>query len=374
MSEYSENINFIDLAAQQELIRYQIDNAIKKVLDHGIYIMGPEVSEFELMLKDFTGCNNVITCANGTDALTIALMALDVSTGDAVFVPSFTYVASAEAPAQLGATPFFVDVDLETFNINVDSFKAAIVDSKKMGLNPKVVIPVDLFGYPVKINEIEAIAKEQHIKVVVDAAQSFGGEINKTKVGNFGDITTTSFFPAKPLGCYGDGGAIFTNDDELAEIINSIKLHGKGKQKYDNIRVGVNSRLDTIQAAILIEKLKIFPNELVLRNSIASHYTSLLSNLFQTPYIEEGYQSSWAQYTLRLSNRDAIQAKLKENSIPSVIYYPKAISQQDGYKKFPCVSSGVTNSESLASEVLSLPMYPYMDSKVIERISSIIAS
>ena len=374
MSEYSENINFIDLAAQQDLIRHQIDNAIKKVLDHGVYIMGPEVFEFENMLKDFTGCNNAITCANGTDAITIALMAIGVSTGDAVFVPSFTYVASAEAPAQLGATPFFVDVDEDTFNININSFKTAILDSRKMGLNPKVVIPVDLFGYPSNINEIEEVAKEEDIKIVVDAAQSFGGSIDKTKVGNFGDITTTSFFPAKPLGCYGDGGAIFTGDDELAEIITSIKLHGKGRQKYDNVRIGLNSRLDTIQAAILIEKLKIFPKELLLRNSIAKKYTSLLSDLFITPEISEGYESAWAQYTLRLPNRKEIQEKLKNNNIPSVIYYPKALSQQDGYKHYPCVSSGVAVSEKLTSEVLSLPMYPYIDKKVIERISSVIRS
>jgi len=374
MSEYSENINFIDLAAQQDLIRRQIDNAIKKVLDHGVYIMGPEVFEFENMLRDFTGCNNAITCANGTDAITIALMAIGASTGDAVFVPSFTYVASAEAPAQLGATPFFVDVDEDTFNININSFKTAILDSRKMGLNPKVVIPVDLFGYPSNINEIEEVAKEEDIKIVVDAAQSFGGSIDKTKVGNFGDITTTSFFPAKPLGCYGDGGAIFTGDDELAEIITSIKLHGKGRQKYDNVRIGLNSRLDTIQAAILIEKLKIFPKELLLRNSIAKQYTSLLSDLFITPEISEGYESAWAQYTLRLPNRKEIQEKLKNNNIPSVIYYPKALSQQDGYKHYPCVSSGVAVSEKLTSEVLSLPMYPYIDKKVIERISSVIRS
>lgn len=370
MSEYSAPVQFIDLAAQQAKIRDKIDGAIARVLDHGQYIMGPEVKQFENDLKDFTGAAHALSCANGTDALTLAMMAWGVGPGDAVFVPSFTYVASAETPAQLGATPFFVDVLEDSFNIDPASFAQAIDEAKGQGLRPSVVIPVDLFGQPADFDAITKIAHAANIKVLVDGAQSFGASSHGRKVGTMGDATTTSFFPAKPLGCYGDGGAVFTNDDALAEIINSIRLHGKGSEKYDNVRIGVNSRLDTIQAAILIEKLKIFPGELLARDKVAATYKDGLGDKIKTPRVADGLTSSWAQYTVIVDDRPAIQAKLKESGIPSVVYYPKALTQQDGYSSFPVVSSGVTVSEALAGQVLSLPMHPYLERDEIMRICS----
>tara|TARA_B000000532_G_C18864505_1_gene405627 strand:+ start:665 stop:1813 length:1149 start_codon:yes stop_codon:yes gene_type:complete len=369
MNEYHIPVSFIDLKEQQALIKNDLDRAIQKVLDHGQYIMGPEVKVFEKMLEDFVSSRYAISCANGTDALSVVLMAWNVGQGDAVFVPSFTYVASAEAPAQLGATPFFVDVDENSFNIDPISFKKAIVESKKIGLKPKVVIAVDLFGRPSDIEAIIEIAHSEKIKVLTDAAQSFGSKFKDYFIGSLGDATTTSFFPAKPLGCYGDGGAIFTNSDEDHEIINSIKLHGKGSQKYDNIRVGLNSRLDTIQAAILIEKLKIFPNELRLRQKIATKYNTALSDFVITPSIPDYVKSAWAQYTIIVKKRDKLKAYLHEQGIPSIIYYPIPLSKQIGYSHFPCVSSGLPISENLSKKVLSLPMSPYMSDETIYKIS-----
>ena len=376
MNEYSEPTQFIDLAAQQKQIRLQLDRAIKKVLDHGQYIMGPEVREFEGQLREFTGAEHALSCANGTDALTLVLMAWGVSPGDAVFVPSFTYVATAEAPAQLGATPFFVDVIEDTFNIDPDSFKQAIIDCRKLGLNPSVVIAVDLFGQPADVDAIEEIAHAENIKVLVDGAQSFGATSKGRRVGSMGDATTTSFFPAKPLGCYGDGGAIFTSNHRDAEIINSIRLHGKGAQKYDNIRVGLNSRLDTFQAAILIEKLKIFPKELEMRTEVARLYGELLSRICDVPRLIEGNTSAWAQYTLKVSNRDSVQNLLKSDGIPTVVYYPIPLSKQIGYQNYPAVTTGVDSSSSLSDCVLSLPMHPYLSSKsqiqIVERLTAAI--
>ncbi len=366
MSEYSVPTKFIDLAAQQKLIRPELEAAILKVLDHGQYIMGPEVYEFEANLREFTGAKHALTCANGTDALTIVLMAWGVGRGDAVFVPSFTYVASAEAPAQLGATPFFVDVCEDSFNIDPKSFKQAIIDCQSQGLNPAVVIPVDLFGQPASTDLITSIAHSEGIKVLVDGAQSFGATDAGRRVGTLGDATTTSFFPAKPLGCYGDGGAIFTDNPDLAAAINSIRLHGKGTEKYDNVVIGVNSRLDTIQAAILIEKLKIFPKELVLRNQVAKKYSQMLELEFNVPNVSEQLVSTWAQYTLVVKDRGALQKKLNANNIPTAIYYPKALSQQSGYCHFPRVSSGLPVSEKLSGQVLSLPMHPYLSSTQVK--------
>ena len=360
MSEYSAPVQFIDLKAQQSRIRAEIDTAIGAVLDHGQYIMGPEVKQFERDLQAFTGAKHALTCANGTDALTLVMMAWGVGPGDAVFVPSFTYVASAEAPAQLGATPFFVDVLEGSFNLDPASFARAIDEARQKGLTPKLVIPVDLFGQPADIDAITQIAHAASIKVLVDGAQSFGASSQGRRVGTMGDATTTSFFPAKPLGCYGDGGAVFTQDDALADLINSIRLHGKGTEKYDNVRIGVNSRLDTIQAAILIEKLKIFSDELELRNQVAAIYSEGLSAHYAPPQIGEGLTSAWAQYTLIVDDRPSVQARLKEAGIPGVIYYPKSLTQQSGYKDFPIVSSGVPVSDGLPSKVLSLPMHPYL--------------
>ena len=376
MSEYTAPVNFIDLVAQQSVIRDKVDHAISKVLDHGQYIMGPEVKEFENDLKLFTGVEHALTCANGTDALTLVMMAMDVGPGDAVFIPSFTYVASAETPAQLGATPFFVDVKKDTFNLCSESLKQAILDAREMNLNPSLVIAVDLFGQPANIKSIYEVTRNENIKVIVDGAQSFGACINHKKVGNFGDATTTSFFPAKPLGCYGDGGAVLTNDEELSHLVNSIRLHGKGTEKYDNVRIGVNSRLDTIQAAILIEKLKIFPGEIQKRNDVANTYNDgfMGSSGIITPIVLKNTSSVWAQYTLRLNNRDKIKSELSKNNIPSVVYYPKSLTQQEGYKDFPVVSSGVKVSDDLPSEVLSLPMHPYLEKDILDKIIDVISN
>ena len=364
----TEQISFIDLKRQQQKIRSELDCAIKNVLDHGKYIMGPEVSIFEKDIRDFCNSKYAITCANGTDALTMVLMAWGIGPGDAVFVPNFTYVATAEAPAQLGATPFFVDVNEDTFNMSFESFKSSISDAIKLGLNPKVVIPVDLFGRPSNFEEINQIARSKNIKVLIDAAQSFGGNYKGKCVGSMGDATTTSFFPAKPLGCYGDGGAVFTQNKSLSELLNSIRFHGKGDEKYDNVRVGINSRLDTLQAAILIEKLKIFRQELELRQKVADFYNSELSGIFNVPRIDNDFKSSWAQYTLIVENRDELQKKLNKNGIPSVVYYPKSLSQQEGYKDYPCSSSGLKISEELANKVLSLPMHPYIELNELEKV------
>lgn len=368
-SEYSAPTQFIDLAAQQSSIRDEIELAVMKVLDHGQYIMGPEVIDLESQLATYTGAHHVLTCANGTDALTLVLMAWGVGAGDAVFVPSFTYVASAEAPAQLGSTPFFVDVSERSFNMDPESFKQAIIDAREVGLNPKVVIPVDLFGCPARIDEISDIARENQIKVLVDGAQSFGATSAGRCVGTMGDATTTSFFPAKPLGCYGDGGAVFTNDEADAAVINSIRLHGKGSEKYDNVRVGLNSRLDTIQAAILIEKLKVFPAEIKARDVVAKRYTAALDSIVETPRLDENVSSAWAQYTISVDSRDTVQRRLKEAGIPSVIYYPNPLSKQSGYKQYPSVSTGVLRSEQLSKRVLSLPMHPYLSEPEQTRIT-----
>jgi len=377
MGEYSEPMQFIDLSAQQKLIRPQLEAAILRVLDHGQYIMGPEVKEFEADLREFTGAKHALTCANGTDALTLVLMAWGIGLGDAVFVPSFTYVATAEAPAQLGATPFFVDVCEDTFNIDPQSFKQAVIDCRRLGLNPAVVIAVDLFGQPADVDTIAEIAHAEGVKVLVDGAQSFGAISKGRRVGMMGDATTTSFFPAKPLGGYGDGGAVFTQNDEDAHLINSIRLHGKGFQKYDNVRVGLNSRLDTIQAAILIEKLKIFPAELKSRSLVAERYTSILngSNIVVCPIKKENTTSAWAQYTVKIEKyRSEYKDKLARTNVPTVIYYPIPLCAQDGYTKFPRVSSGTQVSREMSQQVLSLPMHPYLDLNNVNLIAKTLIS
>jgi len=361
MRDYNLKTEFIDLKFQQQLIRDKIFNRIETVLNHGQYIMGPEVKEFEHELEVFTGCKHALTCANGTDALSLVLMAWGIGPGDAVFVPSFTYVATSEAPAQLGATPFFVDVLKETFNLDPKSFEQSIHEAIKIGLRPAVVIPVDLFGQPADVDAISAIAKAANIKVLIDGAQSFGASNKDRMVGTMGDATTTSFFPAKPLGCYGDGGAIFTADDELAQLVGSIRLHGRGEEKYDNVRIGLNSRLDTLQAAILIEKLKIFPEEFKLRQKVAKSYYSSLPDHIELPKVQKGIVSSWAQFTVLVEDRSAFKSELDKKGIPSAVYYPKALSKQIGYCKYPIVSTGAQISEMLADHVISLPMHPYID-------------
>lgn len=354
-------IQFIDLAAQYQHLKTKIDQRVQTVLDHGHYIMGPEVQELEQELAKYVGVKHAITCANGTDALTLAMMVLDIKAGDAVFCPTFTFFATAEVVAYEGATPVFVDSDEATFNIcPVDLEKriqATITEGK---LTPKAIIAVDLFGLPANYPEIQKIADKYNLKLVEDAAQGFGGSIDGKRAGSFGDIATTSFFPAKPLGCYGDGGAIFTNNDEYAELLKSYRVHGKGKDKYDNIRIGMNSRLDTIQAAVLLEKLAEFPTELINRNKAADNYEKTLSDKYQTPQVPTGYVSSWAQYTLVSSDRDADMAAYKEQGIPTMIYYGTCMHQQTAFSMLGYQAGDFPIAEKLAKSVFSLPMHPYL--------------
>ena len=355
-------MQFIDLQSQYQHLKKRIDTRISQVLDHGKYIMGPEVQELETKLAEYVGVKHAITCANGTDALTLSLLALDVKPGDAVFCPTFTFFATAEVIAFAHATPVFVDSEKSTFNICPIDLERRIKDVIAKGtLTPKAIIAVDLFGLPANYLELEKIAKKYKLKLVEDAAQGFGGEINGSKAGSFGDIATTSFFPAKPLGCYGDGGAIFTDNDEYAELIKSYRVHGKGQDKYDNIRIGMNSRLDTIQAAILLEKLAEFPQELVSRNEAASRYEEVLSVRHKTPQVPEGFLSSWAQYTLVDENRDAVMAAYKQKGIPVVIYYAKCMHQQTAFKVLTHKEDCFPIAEQLAKQVFSLPMHPYLE-------------
>ncbi|WP_419797118.1 MAG: DegT/DnrJ/EryC1/StrS family aminotransferase [Terasakiella sp.] len=362
------SIPFIDLKAQRDRIRDKVDAAIAKVIDHGAFIMGPEVGEFESKLTDFTGADHVLSCANGTDALQLVLMAEGVGPGDAVFVPAMTFVATAEVVPLLGATPFFVDVLPDTFNMDPNSLKQAVLDARAQGLTPKIVIPVDLFGQPADYDQINPIAAENDMIVVADSAQGLGGSLNGVRVGKLATWTTTSFFPAKPLGCYGDGGAVMTDDPERAAVIKSLRVHGKGGDKYDNVRVGINSRLDTLQAAILIEKLAIFEDELKARDRIAQRYSEKLNAHIQTPRVMQKATSSWAQYTLVSEGRDQLQTSLKEQGVPSVFYYPIALNQQTGYAAYPCCQQGVGVSEKLAKSVISLPMHPYLEEETQDMI------
>lgn len=354
-------IQFIDLAAQYQHLKTKIDARIKTVLDHGKYIMGPEVQELESELANYVGVKHVITCANGTDALTLAMMVLGIKPGDAVFCPTFTFFATAEVIAYEGATPVFVDSDEATFNIcPIDLEKRIQATIAEGELIPKAIIAVDLFGLPANYPEIQKIADKYNLKLVEDAAQGFGGSIDGKRAGSFGDIATTSFFPAKPLGCYGDGGAVFTNNDEYAELLKSYRVHGKGKDKYDNVRIGMNSRLDTIQAAILLEKLAEFPIELINRNKAADYYEKTLSVKYQTPQVPAGYVSSWAQYTLVSANRDAEMAKYKEQAIPTMIYYATCLHEQSAFKELGYKVGDLPVAEKLAKSVFSLPMHPYI--------------
>jgi dTDP-4-amino-4,6-dideoxygalactose transaminase len=357
-------IEFIDLAAQQARLRTGIDAAITRVLDHGQYIMGPEVAELEGALAALTGAKHVVSCASGTDALLIGMMALGLKPGDAVLCPGFTYTATPEAIALLGATPIFIDVDAGDFNLDPAQIAAGIALAKEKGLNPVGLIAVDLFGLPADYDAIRTAAGDMWI--MADAAQSFGASTPAGRVGTFGTITATSFFPAKPLGCYGDGGAIFTDDDALASICRSIRLHGRSTvDKYDIERIGVNGRLDTIQAAILLQKLTVFEEEVVLRNGVAARYSEALADLTVVPPVPEGVTSVWAQYTIKVApaRRDAIQAALKAAGVPTGVYYPRPLHHQGAYRHYPFVGNGLPTSEALSAEVLSLPMHPYLSAE-----------
>jgi dTDP-4-amino-4,6-dideoxygalactose transaminase len=363
-------IEFIDLGAQRRRLGRRIDEAILQVVDHGKYIMGPEVAAIERDLAGFCGAKHVLSCANGTDALGLALMAQRIEPGQAVLVPSFTFAATAEVVAWFDAVPIFVDVLEDTFNIEPASIEAGIMTAKRLGLVPAGIIPVDLFGLPANYDEILAIAAAHRLWVICDAAQSFGASYRGRRVGTIGDITTTSFFPAKPLGCYGDGGAIFTGDDDAAAVLKSLRVHGQGADKYDNVRIGMNARLDTIQAAVLREKLTVFGDEIEARNRAAARYNEMLEGLVTVPTIPAGHTSVWAQYTVRLTgrDRDAVAAKLKASGVPTAVYYAKPLHDQMAYRDYPRAGNGLPVSDRLAAEVLSLPMHPYLDEDIQDRI------
>jgi dTDP-4-amino-4,6-dideoxygalactose transaminase len=363
-------IPFIDVAAQRRRLGSAIDDAVARVLAHCQFVMGPEVQAFEKDLAAFCGVKHAISCASGTDALLLVLMAKGIGRGDAVFCPAFTFCATAEVVALLGATPIFVDINETTFNIEVASLKRAIPVTKQKGLKPKAVIPVDLFGLPADHDAVAAFAKAEGLFVLDDAAQGFGGTYKGRKVGTLAPATATSFFPAKPLGCFGDGGAVMTDDDVLAEIIRSLRVHGQGTDRYDNVRIGVTGRLDTMQAAILIEKLKIFEDEIAARNRVAHRYNEALSGVAVVPKVPEGYTSVWAQYTIRLKpgRRDKLAADLKAQGIPTAIYYPRPLHKLAAYTSFPLAEGGVPVCEKLADEVISLPMHAYLDAPTQDRV------
>ena len=364
-------IEFIDLGAQRRRLGRRIDEAILRVVDHGRYIMGPEVAEFETRLGAFCGARHVLSCANGTDALGLALMVKGLKPGQAVLVPSFTFAATAEVVAWFDAVPVFVDVREDTFNMDPASLEAGIATAKRLGLEPVGVIPVDLFGLPAEYDEILSIAAAQRLWVICDAAQSFGAAYKDRNVGTIGDMTTTSFFPAKPLGCYGDGGAVLVDDDDVFAVLKSLRVHGQGSDKYDNVRIGMNARLDTIQAAVLSQKLTIFADEIAARNRIAARYDSLLEDVVAVPKIPTGLTSIWAQYTVRLPSgrdRDVVAAKLKASGVPTAVYYAKPLHGQSAYRDYPAAGNGLPVCDRLASEVLSLPMHPYLDEVTQQRI------
>ena len=365
-------IEFIDLGAQRRRIGQRMDDAVLRVVNHGKYIMGPEVAELEKKLSAFCGAKHVLSCANGTDALGLGLMALNVKPGDAILCPSFTFAATAEVIAWYGATAIFVDVFDDTFNMDPASLEAGIETAKRRGLKPVGVIPVDLFGQPADFDAIEPIARANKMWIMSDAAQSFGATYKDRKVGTMGQITTTSFFPAKPLGCYGDGGAVFTDDDKLIEVLRSLRVHGQGTDKYDNVRIGMNGRLDTMQAAVLIEKLAIFADEIVARDRVANAYNEALKDVAIVPRVKPGYTSVWAQYTIRMPgrDRDKIAAALKAQGIPTAIYYSKPLHVQTAYRDYPVAGNGLPVSDRLAKEVLALPMHPYLDEATQGRIVS----
>jgi dTDP-4-amino-4,6-dideoxygalactose transaminase len=363
-------VPFIDLTAQRRRLGRAVDEAIARVTEHCQFVMGPEVRALEADLAAFCGARHAISCASGTDALLLVLMAHGIGPGDAVICPSFTFCATAEVAVLLGATPVFAEVDAETFNINAASARQAVATARARGLTPRAFIVVDLFGLPADHDAIAEIAKAEDMFVLDDAAQAFGATYKGRALGQIAHATATSFFPAKPLGCYGDGGAIFTDDDALAETIKSLRIHGQGTDKYDNVRIGITGRLDTMQAAVLIEKLKIFPDEIRARQQVADRYAAGLKSVAIVPTVPAGSTSVWAQYTIRLKagTRDRLAEALKAEGIPTAIYYPKPLHRQTAYRQFPAVEGGLPVSDRLADEVISLPMHPYLEQPTQDRI------
>ncbi|MFU0506429.1 DegT/DnrJ/EryC1/StrS family aminotransferase [Pseudaminobacter sp. NGMCC 1.201702] len=372
-------MQFIDLGAQRERIREKLRAAMESVVDDGRYILGPQVTEFEKQIAAYVGTKHAIACANGTDALLLPLLASGIGPGDAVFVPSFTFAATAEVVALAKASPVFIDIDPDTYNIDISSLEAAIAMIKAEGeLKPRAIIPVDLFGLGADYSAIMQIAERENLLVIEDAAQAIGGSVDGKMCGSFGKVGSTSFYPAKPLGCYGDGGAMFTDDDAFAERLRSFAFHGKGETQYDNVHVGLNSRLDTLQAAILIEKLAILEDEMEARRKVAQRYRDGLHNVVKTAVMPEASRSAWAQYAIETSHRDALKAHLQAQGIPTVIYYVKPLHQQVAYNRYPVAPGGLPVSESLPGRILCLPMHPYLTTddqdRVIAAISDFIAA
>ena len=366
-------IPFIDLAAQQKRLRPEIEARLNKVLDHGSYIMGAEVAELETAFCDRLQVKHTISCSSGTDALILGLMGLGVKPGDGVIVPSFTFAASAEAIAVLGATPVFAEVEAATFNLDPDRLADALAASQQAGLNMVGVIPVGLFGQPAALDRILAFAQQNGLWMLDDAAQSFGAALSGKAVGTFGAATATSFFPAKPLGCYGDGGALFTDDDQLAAIAQSARVHGQGADKYDNERIGMTARLDTMQAAVLLAKLDIFDEEIIMRQQVADRYLDKLAGAgVILPKLSTGATSSWAQYVIRLpkgTNRQAVQDRMKEDGVPTAVYYMRPMHMQIPYARYPVAVGGLELTEAMAADVLALPMHPYLDSATQDKVA-----
>lgn len=381
MSQHAPQLNldskieFIDLVSQKNRVLPQVQRAIQNVLEHGGFIMGPEVLELEKQLADFCGADYAVSCSSGTDALLLVLMGQGIGPGDAVFLPSFTFPATPESVSLLGAHPVFVDVNPDTFNMDPSCLEDSIERAKLAGLSPKAIITVDLFGQPADYNTIQKIADAHNLWILCDSAQSFGAKHGDHYVGNIGLATATSFFPAKPLGCYGDGGAVFTNDKELYTRLKSIRVHGQGTDKYDNVRVGLNARMDTIQAAILIEKLKIFPDEIIHRQKVADYYSAGLKDVVKVPVVLENTASVWAQYTLVLEDqktRDGLQTYLQSKGIPSAVYYPKPLQEQVAYRDCYLPGQNLDVSKYLSDRVLSLPMHAYLTTDHQDRIISAI--
>ena len=358
-------MQFRDLKTQYNVLKDEMDKAILEVVASSAYVMGPKIKEMEAAFADYVGVKHCVACNSGTDALLLALKVWDVKAGDAVFVPSFTFFASAEVIAMQGATPVFVDVDEDTFNVDVADLERKIEQTLKNGkLSPRVIIAVDLFGLPADFNAIRKLADKYHLYVLEDGAQGFGGRIGEQKACTFGDISTTSFFPAKPVGCYGDGGAVFTDNDEWAKLLESYHIHGKGSDRYDNVRIGMNSRLDSIQAAILLVKLKAFKDyELVDVNKVAARYKEKLKDVVKTPVVPESFYSSWAQYTIQVENKEVrakLQAALKACDIPTAIYYPIPMHRQTAFNYLNLDENRCPVSDQLADTVISLPIHPYL--------------
>jgi len=369
-------MNFIDLKAQQEKILPALNERIQRVLAHGQYIMGPEVKELEERLAAYVGVKHAISCSSGTDALLMPLMAFGVGPGDAIFTTPFTFIATAEVIQLLGATPVFVDIDPRTFNIDPEALAQSVAslgrNPKTANLKPKGIIPVDLFGQPADYDPINALAGEHRLFVLEDAAQSFGAAYKGRRAGALAEVAATSFFPAKPLGCYGDGGAIFTNDDEMASVLHSIRVHGQGTHKYDNVRIGINGRLDSLQAAILLAKIEIFDQEVTARQEVARRYGEALKEVVETPYVAPECTSVWAQYSVLSDHREDLQRKLNAASVPTAIYYPLPLHLQGAFSHLGHQPGDFPVSEQAAQRIISLPMHPYLQSAEQEKIAGIL--